>query len=282
MARVFRQSEVRAFMSCPREWSLKYHRGLRKKPSESTERSIRDVGTLYHAGQEAHYLGGNWRTAFPDGPPSKEDKDAFLAYRMLEGYEEWLAETGSDAGWEIEGVERELEIPFGSIHGEDVIIAGRVDLEVMDSWGLPKLVDNKSVQNFDQANLLYLDFQGRTYSLARREEGRPVQGFIHNQARRVLRTGTAKPPYYNRVEVFFNDAVLDAHERHLRSVLEQMVLRAQGIEEGEDHHLLVPPSPSRDCGWRCDFVAACAMMDDSSDVEGYLSEFYEVPVVLSR
>jgi len=287
VVRRFRQSEIKTFKNCPRQWWLQYQRGLQKKHVEGSVVSKASVGTLYHKALEIYYLEGEdaaleevgagraWATGDPE-----QDKALNLVQRMVEGYIDWLKETGADAQWTVQGIEVQLEVPWpDKVFGDEVILTGRIDMQIVEEWTGLKIVDNKSVMSFDQADLLYINDQGRTYSWMMRELGTPVNGFIHNQARRVMRTKTATPPFYNRVEVNYNDTLLDSHAIHLHSVLHSMVICAQKLEEAEDwqeeHHGMVPPNPSNDCSWRCDFVHVCPMFDDGSDAEGYLAEFME-------
>ena len=289
--RRFRQSEIKTFKTCPRQWWLQYQRGLQRKAVEGEKVSKASIGTLYHKALEIYYLHGEAEALeeVGSGRPwstgdAEQDKSLNLVQRMVEGYIDWLKETGADANWYVEGCEVQLEVPWPDlIAGDEVILTGRIDMQVTDILaGGTKIVDNKSVMSFDQADLLYLNDQGRTYSWMMRELGLPVSGFIHNQARRVLRSKTATPPFYNRVEVNYSDKLLNMHAIHLQSTLRQMVEAAQKLEKDSNdrgwgvlHHRYTVPNPSNDCSWRCDFVHVCPMFDDGSDAEGWLAEFTE-------
>lgn len=267
-------------MSCPRQWWLRYYRGLERKSSLEVEGvSKAEQGTSYHTYMQLHYSGVDVR------PLLKEEPDD-LVKRMVEGYLEWLAETGADQGLVIVTNERQIEIGFGKILGDDVVITGKLDLEVVDEWGLPKIMDHKTVASLGQADQLYLDFQGRTYSLLRRMEGNPVRGFVHNQAKRVKRTGSAEPPFYSRVEVSYNDTLLANHERQLRGTLERMVQASQRLESSivipDEHHAFLPPNPTKDCSWQCPFVGICGLFDDGSDAEGVLVDLFQKAGILDE
>jgi hypothetical protein len=291
----FRQSEIQTFRDCPRQWYLQYHRGLYKPGNGTVSRA--DEGTLYHGAMEELYMGRDpfthldaqeSITAAAFGVTPELGKMFKLVRTMVTGYIDWLEKTGADAGWEVQWTERQLAVSMGNIYGFDVVVTGKLDLGILDAFGLPKTVDHKTVSTFDQASGLYLNSQGRTYGLLMRMLGEPQQGFIHNQARRVLRSAAAKPPFYNRVEVRYNDKLLDAHEKHLRSVLNRMVEATEmlntidvlGPEAAANwgpssHHSIVPPNPGKDCSWRCPFEAVCGMLDDGSDAEGYINEVYD-------
>ncbi|MCL5459841.1 hypothetical protein M3M33_14490, partial [Loigolactobacillus coryniformis] len=85
-----------------------YYLGLGPKGGEEGgPPSSASVGTMVHAGIEALYNGSPTAASAHLGtPPPGQDgehaaewqKSYDLATRMLEGYDEWLAETGADQG----------------------------------------------------------------------------------------------------------------------------------------------------------------------------------------
>jgi hypothetical protein len=46
------------------------------------------------------------------------------------------------------------------------------------------------------------------------------------------------------------------------------------LDAGADHHDVVPPNPTKDCTWDCDFVSICTMFDDGSRVEDAVTSLY--------
>src|ERR1700747_3345247 len=104
------QSEMTTFMRCPRKWTLAYLQGLRPV-TESTKLSL---GTLVHSALKEHYRGGDGLRVFPEVDLEDPNPEAELGQIMVEGYLEWLAETGADVGHEIIVCESELEVPLGT------------------------------------------------------------------------------------------------------------------------------------------------------------------------
>lgn len=267
MIRKIRQSEIKAFKRCRRKWMLSYLRNLERIQYDEHEETAR-IGTEVHAVLDSYYRGG--------AMPLLDDST--LPGIMVEGYLDWLSETGADAGLKVVYSEERIEHPFGTFHGDEVILTGKLDLVVHDeATGLNLLLDHKTVQSLDQAGeQLKVDDQLQTYVLLLRARGVEVDGALHNMLRRVKRTAKATPPFYGRRIVRFNEEQLENHEMHLRATLAEMVRQAQAIEGGVDHHLTAYPNPTKDCTWDCPFLAVCPMMDDGSDWEGFLSQEYRI------
>lgn len=281
----FRQSELKAFMGCRRSWALAYIRQLvLKRGGEKV--GTADTGTMFHLGLEHHYRDGLHPRSGLDawwGDQSEETherlaKNYRLAGIMLDGYQTEVIEQGEDARWEIIHVERRMTVPFGDILGVPVSITGKADLEVKDiDFGTHKIVDHKSVDGIKDERQLQIDFQGLTYATLRRlEDGTRLTEFVHNQAKRVLRTGTAKPPFYGRTAVSFNDEQLRSHWKHMHAILTEMVRLRQMVEANDPLvEAMLYPNVTKDCSWKCRYLPVCPMMDDGSDAEGFLAQWYE-------
>lgn len=280
------------FKRCRQSWALGYWRGLALK--RGTEKvGVRDIGNLVHLGLEGHYKEGlhplAWAQAYWDAlPPEQQERHKNtwkFASKMLEGYYSEVVEQGQDAGWTIVGVERQIEIPFGTFHGEDVVVTGKVDLEVVDEFGLPGVVDHKSVDQIGDPALFIMNQQLLNYSVLRRmESGIEIGWALHNQLKRVLRSGTAKPPYYGRTRVSYSVTQLRSHWLSMYGVLDDMVrvmqvLEAEAAKGSEPEHAALLrycyPNPTRECSWDCDFLPVCPMLSDGSDWRGFLDSFYE-------
>lgn len=286
--RRLRQSEIKSFKNCRREWLWSWVHGLDKAKEEA---GATDIGTLVHKALEGWYA----RNEDPveivreeraihtaeagDGALPKSWVQAYeLAEIMVEGYVEWVETEGVDAGYEIIGVEQPVEVSFGTFMGDEVIITGRQDLLMRHvPTGLVYVVDNKTVQSLDQAGRqLAVDDQLATYALLRfMADGTLIGGALHNMLRKVKRTANATPPFYGRVTVTFNETHLRNHHRHMLGVLSEMVRAYQAIESDHDlHHEVAYPNPTKDCTWRCPFIDICPMADDGSDVDGALRALY--------
>lgn len=278
---IARQSEVKRFKRCPRsEWLGYRHsgRGLRLQVSEV---GIRDLGTLVHAGVAGYYTHGDAlapvqeeRARLVAAEAWTPEWESALQYAeiMLDGYVQWVAETGADVGEETVAVEARMEAPFG----EEVIVTGKLDRLVRDTMtGELILEDTKTVGTLEPPPL-EVDDQLLTYCwLAEANGYDPITRIRHNMLRKVKRGPRAVPPFYGRVEVPVNDYQRGAHQLHMHATLEALVRSIERREAGDSHHLTNPPNPTRDCKWDCDFLPVCPMLDDGSDWEGMLNAMYE-------
>lgn len=289
--RVFRSSEVTKFLRCRRSWWLTYHagEGLGLIPVRYTA-GIRDLGTLVHTGVQTFYTGGDpvavvreqaERHAAGKHPlmPTYDEKWLGiydLATIMLDGYVDWVADTGADVGESTVLVEERLMEELGTFHGDVVILGGKPDRLVRNDWtGALILEDTKTVQSCEPP-VLSINTQLLNYATLARLAGwgTPVE-MRHNMLKKVKRTAKAKPPFYARESVPLNEEMYDAHWRHLTSIIADMVSCIQRVEAGEDWHVVCPPNPTKDCSWDCDFLGPCPMFDDGSDAAGYLAAEYE-------
>lgn len=264
-----RQSEIKTFKRCRRKWNLQYVRNLERVRYDDDEPDVARVGIQVHDALDAYYRGSDPdQVAIPSDP---------LAAIIVEGYFEWVADTGADAGLEVIHSEERLSVPYGTYLGVDIVVTGRLDLVVHDAvTGLNLLLDHKTVQSFDQFGAqLKVDDQLLTYVALLRAQGIEVDGAMHNMLRRVKRTPRATPPFYERRIVRFNDTQLANHHTHMQSTLGELMHSAHRLDSNPaDHHLYAVPNPTKDCTWDCPFLAVCPMMDDGSDWEGLLANEY--------
>lgn len=297
----YRTTEIRKFKRCRRSHWLGYRKdGIGYMPNYRDSDDIegsgrREGGTAVHAGLQAVYSGGDWRQAIhawadsylytvEDGDgeaiarqlPPGIVKQRDLALIMVEGYVDWLRETGADAGERTLWVERRINFPVGVIRGHQVYVSSKIDRMVQDTHtGEYVVEDHKTVQSLDIGAQLAVDDQLLTYVTAARFEGLVVPRMRHNMLRTVKRTARATPPFYGRVEMPVNDEQLDHHWTHLTTVLDRMVEETITLaEHPELHHRYAEPFPTKDCSWDCPFIGVCPMMDDGSDWEGVLGAMY--------
>jgi hypothetical protein len=290
--RYISNSELQTFKRCRRKWWLAWNRGLHEK-SESPV-GVRQVGNRLHRALQEHYV--------PGGPPSathllsalerlivedrtaalsagwlqtdEEDKqftkEADLERIMLEGYIEWLAQTGADAD------EAQLT-EFDSL-----AIIGKIDVRVQRiSDGVILFLDHKSVAEFTTTTkLLNIQEQPIHYQLLETlvaPEGQHVQGALWNMMRRVKRSATAKPPFFQRVEVRHNPIVLDSYRHRLVGEIQDILETEENLGKWPAaHNRFAYPSPTRDCSWDCPFLQVCPMFDDGSRAEHMLEERFAV------
>lgn len=289
-------SEIQTWKDCRRRWYLTYYRELGIKRSADSPVGARQLGTRIHIALCALYedhadpvkvvneVYAEDEKIFGDDPAKIEDlrKEQDLAKAMLEGYVQWLQDEGPDQDIELVAAETVIEVPSG-IKG--VTLRGKLDQRVVRKSDSARLfLDHKTVGDLTTpARTLPLDEQMKFYHLLEKLDamyktgGDPAwrtDGGLYNMLRKVKRTATAKPPFYGRVEVRHNDAVMRSTWARVHKVIEEIVTTREALDAGADHQYMVPPRPSRDCTWKCDFFSVCPMMDDGSNVEGLLNEYF--------
>jgi PD-(D/E)XK nuclease superfamily len=290
-------SEIQTFKDCKRKWWLGHYRAL--KPKSKSLVGPLALGVRIHNALEAYYTTGENPVdvyeqlqrvdnalfletndaAFED-KVKKFNSEAELGRIMLEGYMDWLSEENADANIEVIGAEKKLSIRLTDFDPR-VELMGKTDLKVKRaSSGNHAILDHKSAQSFTSYyETSHMSEQLMLYVLlekADKENGDPkVDGGIYNLLKKVKRSGTAKPPFYERMDVRFNDKTLESFWiRTLGTVRDIMELRDR-LDAGEDHRFYAYPSPTRDCTWKCPFFQVCPMFDDGSSAEAMIENFFE-------
>lgn len=318
-SRRFTNSEVAAFKRCRRKWWLAYYRKLGLLRDEDAV-SVAKVGTLTHLGLDTYYSGGTPDvavesvrvrvaqdiaaliardpTAAGGTRVQKVEKQGALVVTMLEGYFEWLEETGADMGLETIASEEKVEVPIAGLPG--VSLLGKLDTRVRRELdGAVLFVDHKTITGStdDYAEGLYRSPQFKHYHLLEylrhladveagladpESEHRGTDGVIVNMLRRVGRGKTAKPPFYGRHEVRHNVHVLRTYWAQVMGEITRILDVEQQLDAGRDPQEIVPPNATRDCSWDCFARPICPMFDDGSDVESVISMAYVVGDPLAR
>lgn len=296
----FGNSEFQTFKDCPRRWWLAYYRKLALKTESPL--GVRATGDRCHRALERWYVPDvsqridprdaleraiteDWMTLVDEhnGDVPIEIRESFnkstdLERAMIEGYVQWLAETGADADYTVIApeayVEAKLSIP-------NVLIIGRLDVRVRRNLdGVRLFMDHKTVGDLTTpTRTLGLDEQMLHYMLLEHLATDPgearVAGAIYNMLRRVKRTAAAKPPFYGRVEVHHNAMTLGNFRARLEGTLHNLLATKDALDAGADHHAVAYPRPTRDCAWKCAFFQICGMFDDGSRVEDAIARNYE-------
>lgn len=305
-------SELQTFKHCRRRWWLSWYRGLRLLAEPPG--GPKGIGTWVHEALAKWYVPEGQtpedpRLAYnelvsvaelellqatahlPDTDVATKvadfQKDADMGRAMVEGYVKWLAETGADVGLTVVAPEQVLSTLLECSAKLTVRLQGRLDVRLRRDTDLVQLfMDHKTVGNFmDPARRLPMDEQMKTYLLleqAHAEGASYVDGALYNLLRRVKRTGTAKPPFYQRLEVRHNPTTVATFRERLRGQALTIDLVEQSLDQGVDHHLIAYPSPSARCTWGCEFSAVCPMFDDGSRAEDFIAEHYVVINPLDR
>jgi hypothetical protein len=290
-------SELRTYKRCRRKWWLGWYRGLR--PNRESPVGVRQIGDRLHRALQHHYVPSGPatadqllgalereitldRTQLGDGiledTRKKFEDEANLERIMLEGYLDWLAETGADSELDVIAAEQYVEAPLSEFSGS-VAIIGKMDVRVQRRTdGARLFMDHKSVGDLRTPTLMLpLDEQMLHYHLLEEltvEER--SDGALYNMLRRVKRTERAKPPFYARVEVRHNKHELANYRDRVVGEIIDIVQTRDDLDASVRHQGIVYPNPTRDCTWDCDFFSICPMFDDNSRVENLIPNYFHV------
>lgn len=291
------QSEMGCWRRCKRKWWLSYYRKLRLKSKFQTPNAL-SQGITFHDLMDLHYTGGDWRAAVEERHDeldlAAEEMDADkikklrgqleLAAIMIEGYEEWIEETGEDSTLEIVASEVRMEAPLAAIEGVQVNALGKYDL-LVKRHGLLGFMDHKSAQTLDAWKIRLMNReQFRWYAALLSllgAENVPSKAWL-NVAKKVKRTARATPPFYERLEVPINGYQIANVQVRAKAMSGEMLRAHRALDNGVSHHEIAYPNPTGNCSWDCEFSTVCPMFDDGSRVEAFLSDWYDQASPLER
>jgi len=307
-------SELKDFQRCKRRWWLRHVRRLAPKivgpvgPLQSGSRVHTALEAYYTPGAEADpraVLEDVLRQAQqdymmrcaeleiePDTAVLQQfTKDAELERAMIEGYAEWLAETGADAHLKVIDTERQVSVTDEQLRAQfhrPFTVVGKLDARVIDeTTGHRRFIDHKTVKAFARHDLRQ-DPQMLHYHLlevfADDMGEERCAGAIYNMLRKVKRTKTAKPPFFLRETINHNDAEIEAYRLRLLGLIANVFeLEARLEQLGDDGaRMFAYPNPTADCAWDCDFVQICSMFDDGSRVEDAIRDLFAERDPLTR
>lgn len=211
------------------------------------------------------------------------NKDAALERAMIEGYVQWLEETGADADYDVLASETYQDSLLQGVAGRNsvsVYIIAKLDAKVRRrSDGVLRYVDHKTVADFNSKTQgLAIDEQMLWYGLIEILTNTPLGersgGAIYNMLRRVKRTMKAKPPFYERAEVLHNRYQIERFYRQLWGTIRDLLDLERRLDQGSDHHEVAYPNPLGDCSWSCDYRVICPLFNDNSRVDAMIAEYY--------
>lgn len=307
-------SELKDFQRCKRKWWLRHVRRL--SPRLTGPAGPLQSGTRVHEALEAYYTPGSESDPLtvlegtihgameqyhrqceeaglsPDQVVvDKFKKDTETERAMVEGYLQWLADTGADSDLEVISAEQKVTVSGDVLGGEFVKpfdVVSKLDARVRQiSTGKLLFVDHKTVQNFTQVlPLLRSDSQMLHYHLLEfyTHVDEVCDGALYNMLRKVKRTGKANPPFYMREHIPHNADEIEAYRFRLLGII-------ANVFELESRLALMPdmgpklfayPNPTRDCTWDCEFFQVCTLFDDGSRVEDALRELFAEKDPLER
>jgi RecB family exonuclease len=284
-------SEIQTFKDCKRRWWFSYYRRLKPKAKRVTGPLA--LGTRVHAALDDYYTN---ETDLLDAYNTLMEKDRAIAEAnwlditelesegelgriMLEGYLDWMAEEGIDSDLEMISTEEIISMPM---FGGEVELQGKLDMRVRrKSDGVRMFRDFKTVgTTFEEfASTAHMNEQILTYMLleaAQNKEDDRSEGGIFTLLKKVKRSGRAKPPFYEQIEVRHNVFTLRAFWQRIHGVVSDLIGVKKALDAGTSHLQVAYPHPTKDCRWKCSFYAICPMVDDGSAVEQAIDQLYEV------
>jgi hypothetical protein len=196
---------------------------------------------------------------------------------VLDGYFKWLTETRADDEYDFRESEVKLAVP-GPVEGTELF--GILDLagDHKPSGDL-FVMDTKVVASIDEAiRILHLNEQAPLYAiLSKITDPDETRGFrvVWNFIKKTKQTARSKPPFYQRYELALNIDQLRQFWEQLHGQTMEILRTEQRLLSGESHITVAPPTPSRDCTWKCQYFAICGVMNDPrNDLQWMLNEYY--------
>lgn len=276
-------SELSDLRRCPRMYWLKYvQRLVPRDPPSSLKAS--EIGGRIHTALERYYTGTEADVVLQDvlyeiqqaaaNGDTENEKSWTQVHAALEGYFEYLAETGVDQQVEFAEIEavhqRELGDGYVMLMKADALTVRRDnrELELLDhkSTGYPLSVKLKELRNGTQR----LHYAWVLSGVAR------IRTIRFNMLRQSMRTERSSGPFYDRQELPILQAEVDAYERHVREDWLPVLERLHGRPSAP------APTPDADCFWRCPFYSVCPSFDNGDDVADMLQEGYTTGDPLAR
>jgi PD-(D/E)XK nuclease superfamily len=280
-------SSIQAYKRCKRKWWLTYYRGL--KPVIIRFTGPLALGSRVHLALEQKYgygkdlLDSHAKLVAQDRAlmlmdsfdTGELDADAELGRIMLEGYEQWVAEEGMDAYLQVISAEEKLELPM--MEGR-VNLIGKLDIRFRRlTDGVRLFGDFKTSANFrDLTSIAHMDEQQLLYHVLETKQPEEVRcdGGMYRLLKKVKRGPSARPPFYEQMEVRHNIFMLRSFWARLHGMLTDMLATKDALDDGADPMVVAYPTPNRNCAWDCNFFAICPMFDDGSAAESAVEMAY--------
>ena len=185
---------------------------------------------------------------------------------MLNGYFDWLQETGADEGLTIVASETAVEVEL-TVEGTPVTVMGKLDQRFYRELdGAHLFMDDKTCMEMTTfSKWSHMNEQFKMYDwLLQHSTGERTDGGMFNLLRKVKRTPRATPPFYGRIEVRHSAKELESFGHTLMGEIRAILwLRDELDATYNGGELLenIYPSPNKDCCWECPYFQACPMVD---------------------
>lgn len=313
--RYYSNSEITTFKDCRRKWWLGSYRHLRLKARKVV--GAAPIGSRVHEALAPWYVpegvvridprvaleeaivrdrdaltasAFNSASLAPDPEMAEAiilsemkdfEKEIDLCRAMIEGYVQWLEETGADSDYRV--IMSEMPVSYEFASGESLI--GRIDTQVEQiSSGLQLGIDHKTGDFGALRKTLPQSEQMLLYEILRRVTFPDTRsdGMMFNMIRKVKRTAAAKPPFFDRQIVRFNQHQIESAWQRVMATINDIREVTRRLDAGESHLTAVYPRPNNDCSWKCEFFPVCPMFDDGSRAEDMLQSLYMVGDPLER
>jgi hypothetical protein len=241
-------SQLATYRDCRRKHWFDYHLELSSPPKPGAA----SWGTGFHASVAGEDMAAYYEDRLAAASPAekldvmKERKGVLAVAEKYAAYAEV-----ADAGNEVLAREIEFEVEIGEAAGEAVSVYGFIDELYRRPDGKLVVRDFKTCTKFELPEPLAISQQLLTYVLAiQLRDGELALGEFE-MVKRSMGTDKATTPQYQRFTVGYPQAAVDQHRRHLLATAADIIVARQRLAGGGDHQIICPPSPSKNCTWKC-------------------------------
>lgn len=266
-------SDIQSFLTCRRSWYWSYVQDFRA-PEKRT--GALALGTRVHKSLEFYYRGNGDPVAEHDRL-AREDleyleeygyewdveklyEDMIVGRNCVEGHQEWLEETGEDARYEIEAVEKVISAEI--IPG--VRLKSKVDLLFRDKENDFLVVNDwKTHGGWGSAReKLERSWQHTTYQIVAAEQypDEIIGGACYTVMTKMKRIKSKKSSLVERFSVPSAQRTAERRTPMLKQICADILETIERSEMEGDRHIY--PTPGEHCRW-CEFKAPCLLTDDS-------------------
>lgn len=283
-------SDLSAFLRCRRSFAWSYVHDV-KRPERPVGAAA--LGTRVHYGLEVFYTTGTDPVAAHDARAREdiawlETHDAqtweidqlytemIIGRNCIISHQDWLAETGADAEFEVLDVEQKLEAP---ILGGRAILRGKVDLRFR-SLNDGMIYTNDWKTSSAQGSVregFERSYQSPIYvaltALQPGTETWEIGGSYYTVMRKTKNLARVTRPMVERFRVPATRRTAEAKLKQIEAIaLEMMQLTAE-VAAGDDSRAY--PSPMDSCRW-CSYKQPCELMDESpAAAEAYIDAAFQ-------
>lgn len=234
-------NQLQVWSSCEQKWHYSYQLKLQPK----VKAHYFSTGDFTHKGLEVVYnsrmAGLSWDETilklvawWKEQAPAmmNENIESFKkATRILKRYVSQFAPK-ADAGMRILGVETHFEVDIPTPAGNSVTVEGYMDL-IVEINGVLFAWDHKTVgsSSFWTQEEAMLDPQFGIYTLALREMGYPIKGFLINQLNTYDYAKFDQEPnekLFKRLETYRTDQHLRSIARNIGQMADELISKRDG------------------------------------------------------